>query len=127
MNKTPAIASIVTLGTTLTACTDPIVGSWTGVHFTFEEYSVQIPYVYDGVEIISAINLDVETDLTGLFYYSGQGDSLTDTVTITANGSGNYTIDLANDNEDLDCNLTEAELTCTDAGGEIRFEKGTKN
>ena len=125
MKSSPAIISFLTLGTTLTACSDPIVGDWTGVHFTFEEYSVPIPYVYEGEEFIGAINLSIEADLKGTFYYSSQGESFTDTIIVTDNGDSNYTIDLANDNEDLDCNLADAQLTCTDeGGGEIRFEKG---
>ena len=82
----------------------------------------RIPYVYEGEELIGAIDLHIEANMEGTFYYAAQGESFT----VTTSGDSNYSIDLSND-EPLDCNLADAQLTCTDeGGGEIRFEKGEK-
>ena len=124
MNKKYSIATICVLGTSITGCTDPIVGYWTGTTYSYEDESINIPYSYDGVEIISAIDMEIESNLKGTFsYIAGDDNSYTDNITVTNEGNNTYNINLADDGS-LSCTLAEKTLTCTYGEAGVTFEKG---
>ena len=118
------IAAICVLGTSLTACSDPIVGYWTGTSYSFEDESIDIPYSYEGVEVISAIDMEIDSNLAGTFSYEGYGNAYTDNITVTNDGDSKYSISLQDDDSSLSCTLAETTLTCDFDDSIITFEKG---
>ena len=124
-----AIPSLLCLSTAISACADPIVGDWTGESFTLDGQTLDIPYVVDGVEWISSLDMTVETDLTGVVTQESSGVTETNNITVSNNGGGNYTISSDDEEgvEDLDCNLSGSSLSCSDSNNNgLDFTKGTK-
>ena len=126
-----AIPATLLLGTTttMTGCTDPIVGTWTGTSIETEYETISIPYSYDGIDLIESLDMIVDADLTGSLTQVGYGGEYTVNLAATNNGGGSYTItatDEGNDEDPLNCTLTGSELACTDGDTTLNFSKGAK-
>ena len=75
------------------------------------------------MEVISAIDIEVESNLEGTFSYVAEGGSYTDNIKVTNEGDNKYNINLADDGS-LSCTLAKTTLTCEDGETGITFEKG---
>ncbi|MEC7985469.1 MAG: hypothetical protein VX278_09910 [Myxococcota bacterium] len=124
-----AIPAVLGVGTTLTACADPIVGEWNGESISVGGESQDIPYEYNGLEVLSSLTMTVESDLTGKWsqegYYAFNFD-----INATNDGGGKYTIaiDATDGEETIVCTLSGSSLDCTDEddGFTVNFSKGAK-
>ena len=133
MSKHCAIPPIL-ISTTLTACTDSIVGEWEGKQITVDNETYILPYefcysdsVYDeygevietGEEICKSVtySIIVQDDFSADFvFYAG-----TYSATVTKEDSKNYQIEA--EELSLNCVLEKQELTCSSEGTEIIFDK----
>lgn len=126
-----AIPATLLLGTstTMTGCADPIVGTWIGESFSSEGETVEIPYSYNGVEVISSMDMTFDADLTGKFEQIGYGGEYSMDLEAVNNGSGSYSIKATNedDTDTLDCTLSSSTLECSIDDVVITMSAGTKD
>ena len=105
----------------MSACTDPIIGSWYGVEVCVDNQCVDVPVDTDNDGYEDEITLVVETDLTyeiDVFGSIGTG-------TIEIEGDGMY--EMQTTSSKLDCQIKNAQLEVTgdsaDGVVEFTFEK----
>ena len=127
--KTTYRISTLTLATSLTACTDGIIGEWDGIKISSIEdssssYALPFEYCqsYNGEETCNTIDfsLSVQEDLTGSMEISIYSLLLEPSVVVEKQDGGNYKITASIASEEstlnLDCTLTDAEnLQCTES------------
>ena len=118
--------------TLLTACGDPIVGSWLGTEIcngTGEASCTDLPFEDAGRT--ASLSMIVEKDLTGELVLTNTIESTTDEqktpIKIQQEESaGAYAMTLLHDEEfeqALSCILENKELTCSDDSGGMTLEK----
>ena len=128
MKKTYTI-STVTLATSLTGCTDKIVGDWDGITITSIDDSTavyELPYEncsnYEGTEYCTRFDfaMSIQDDLTGSMDMSIFSYSFTPSIGVEKREGSDYkivgSIPTSQDIYVLECTLVDSEhLECTDS------------
>ena len=108
-----AIFTLLTL--TTAACTDPLIGTWDLKQLCIAAQCVDFPY---STEISTQyMSMTIDDNLTGTFlveevYREDEPYTFSSTLQAERIENKDYTITLAQDNQTLDCNLTQT-LDCT--------------